>query len=124
MSDNLEKALPATTIELDGKERNLVIDMYAGAQFQKLTGLSLLAGGFQKSRMDAWLELLWAALLRDQPELDGWIDSAKGPSEKVVAAVRKVGQMVPAEKIVAVINALDSALGASQPPAEAGEKKE
>lgn len=67
---NAEKVTTDVTVDIGGKDRRLVLDMWALAQMEVASGENAMYGQyFKEMDMNKLITLLWAALLED-PEVE------------------------------------------------------
>ncbi len=95
---NVEKAAPKVELELGGKTRRLVCDMWSLAEIERVTGESALDGSmFKKVDLNKLITMTWACLLDEDPditrrEVAKWVDfqSFDKILEKVTLAFNQV----------------------------------
>lgn len=101
--NNSEKALPTRTITLAGKVYTVEYDLYAVTQLNACCKKNVFREGFSPTDPDQLIPFLWAGLIRHQKEqFDGEIVDGK-PSEKVLASMKEISQLVPFDLFQSVL---------------------
>jgi len=97
--------VPTATIELD-KQRTMRMDLNALSDYERVTGKSIMSGGFalDKLAVSDVRALLWAALVQDDESL----------------TERQVGAMLHTGNLTEVTAAITSLMRASLPESEEG----
>lgn len=106
--NNIEKVSPGVEIQLGGKTRKLIFNMWAFYLLEKATGKNALAGEvFMNPTATDLLTLVWAALQHE---------------EKVT--IEEVGGMFSLQDIPEISRAIQKAFAQASPPSEDEQKKE
>ena len=114
-ADKLNKADPGIWIELGGEKRKIVFSMHSLKQTEKLLGKNLLNQEIDTGEIDELVALLWAALLTENPELDGTIDQEGKPDDKVQAGLEAVAKWFTMDKIADVADKIRQAFEQARP---------
>lgn len=98
---NLDKAKPAVAIELGGRVRRVVFDLWAISIIEEERGEKFLLE-LKNLTIPKLLFLLWAGLVSDSPELDGVTsEERRAAQKKVVEWVNASGlKMEQVSKVV------------------------
>ena len=94
-------AAPKVTIELDGKEYTLIMDMNAMTEFEEETGKQIHAIGQDMSMKD-FRALVWACLLHSNPEM----------------TPQDVGKLIHIKNMMSVANKVGALYSESMPEGE------
>ena len=125
MSVNADKASPGVLVTLGGKERRIVYTTWSFLQLEKMGQKSLLERGVPYKSLNDLVLLLWAGLIEDFPELDGFIDASGKPEKKVLDAIKTVATWAPTRRLTGeLFKAMNDAVTQSLEDGEAEEKKE
>jgi len=106
MTEN--QALPGVIIELDGRQYELIYNLYAFYQLKTVANLNALKGEVDFMNPEQLLYFLWAGLITHHEELDGDLVNGK-PDQALAAGLKKVGKMLTMDKMSYIGNVIREA---------------
>ena len=110
---DLEKVKPQVVVELQGKPYVIVFDKWALSLIEEERGDDFLVKAFKKLTAPKVYFLLWAALVRSKPELDGVTPAERRSAQKTVVDLCEGSDVQELAKQVAM--ALRNAFPNSEP---------
>jgi len=121
MTEN--QALPGVIIELDGRQYELIYNLYAFYQLKTVANLNALKGEVDFMNPEQLLYFLWAGLITYHEELDGDLVNGK-PDQTLAAGLKKVGKMLTMDKMSYIGNVIREAFtNATKVPSSRSEAK-
>jgi len=97
---NSEKVLPIVVEKLGGVERKLQLSMRGIIQYERLTGINLIYGQGDFSKLYNQVVFIWACLLVHHPEFDGDFLINGEPSQDLRKKLKEVENWITIENAV------------------------